>query len=155
MDNERDNEKNSDDKRSRSASRNPNILIPLLLLAALMFMILYSWNDGTSSISYSYFQNLLDGRDADGEILTDDDDEPYGCMIEYMKFTPGGATGIFKMLPDAEGVYNAEGIRTKPKADAKLKKRFSVESSTKSVKPASMLSLMKTTPTFSLGTTAR
>ena len=31
MDNERDNEKETDDKRSRSASRNPNFLIPLLL----------------------------------------------------------------------------------------------------------------------------
>ena len=127
MDNERDNEKDTDDKRSRSASRNPNFLIPLLLLAALMFMILYSWNDGPSSISYSYFQNLLDGRDADGKVIRDDDDKPVGCMIEYMKFTPGGATGIFKMIPDAEGVYNSEGNLTTPKADAKLKKRFSVD----------------------------
>ncbi len=128
MDNERDNDKKLDDKGSRSASRNPNFLIPLLLLAALMVMILYNWNDSPSSISYSYFQNLLQGKNADGEVITDDDGIPVGCMIEHMKFSKsrGGAKGVFKMTPDAEPKYDG-GKLIKPKADLKLKKEFWVD----------------------------
>ena len=127
MDNERDNEKKSDDKSSRSA-RNPNFLIPLLLLAALMVMILYNWNDGPSSISYSYFRNLLEGKDANGKVITDDDGTPIGCMVEHLKYSKsrGGAKGVFKMIPDAEPRYEG-GKLIQPKADLKLKKEFWVD----------------------------
>ena len=127
MDNERDNEKKSDDKSSRSA-RNPNFLIPLLLLAALMVMILYNWNDGPSSISYSYFRNLLEGKDANGKVITDDDDIPVGCMIEYVKYNKvkGGAKGVFRMIPDAEPKLEG-GKWVAPKGDLKLKKEFWVD----------------------------
>ena len=93
-----------------------------------MVMILYNWNDGPSSISYSYFRNLLEGKDANGKVITDDDGTPIGCMVEHLKYSKsrGGAKGVFKMIPDAEPRYEG-GKLIQPKADLKLKKEFWVD----------------------------
>ncbi len=127
MDNDKEKDSNSDERRSRPPTRNPNFLIPLVLLALLLLLLMYTMGDNSSTISYGYFQNLLQGRDAAGKVINDDDGSPVGCLIEHIVFTPGGANGVFKRIPDAEPRYDSQGTRIEPKTDAKLKKQFHVD----------------------------
>ncbi len=126
MDNERQNEGNSDERRNRPATRNPNLLIPLIFIAALVLWMLFSWGEQSSTISYRYFENLLQGLNYDGQVLKDDNGEPLGCVIEQVEFTARTARGIFRVIPPPEPSYNAQGELVQPKPDAKLNKHFVV-----------------------------
>lgn len=126
MENERQNQGNGDDRRSRPPSRNPNLLIPLILIAALTLWLLFSWGEQSSTISYGYFENLLKGKDYNGNVLTDDDGKPLGCMIEQVEFTSRSAKGLFKIIPEPEPSYNAKGELVQPKPGTELKKHFTV-----------------------------
>ena len=128
MDNERDNHGNTEGRRARSPSRNPNLLIPMLIIAGLLLYMLMQWgSDQTSTISVKYFKNLLEGKDLNGQPILDDDGNPITEIIEQVEFTSRGAKGIFKTIPPPEPTYNTKGELVEPKKDAELKKHFQVE----------------------------
>ena len=114
MDNERDNGKKNEDRKAKGPSRNPNLLIPMLLIGVLLLFLIMQWgNSQTSTISLRYFQNLLEGKDYDGKVLTNPDDEkPLEDVIKQITLTPRGARGIFRVekLPK-EPTFNSEGER--------------------------------------------
>ena len=126
MDNERDKQKDTDEKRSRPPTRNPSLLIPLILIGLLVVMIMYPWKGQSSSISYGYFEKLLEGKNANGSKIEDADGNKLNCAIERVVFTPGGAEGVFKVIPDAEIQYDG-ATKIKPDPDTKLKKQFIVD----------------------------
>ena len=75
MDNDRDKIKNKEDRKAKGPSRNPNFLIPMLLIGVLLLFLVMQWgNSQTSTISLRYFQNLLEGKDYDGKVLSNPDD---------------------------------------------------------------------------------
>lgn len=128
MDNERENEKTTDDRRARSPSRNPNLLIPMIIIGGLLLWMLMQWTyDQTSTITAKYFKNLLDGKNYNGQPILDDDDNPITDIIEQVEFTSRGAKGIFKTIPQPEPTYNSKGELVEPKKDATLKRHFQVE----------------------------
>ncbi len=127
MDNEQD-RSNPDERRTRPPTRNPNLLIPLILIVIVTLFLLVNYaSDQTSTISLGYFEKLLKGEDYNGTVIMDDDDNPVGCMIEQIEFSQTSATGIFKIIPQAEPSYSLKGDLIEPKADAKLNKKFHVE----------------------------
>ena len=127
MDNQRDKETDTEEKRSRS-SRNPGLLIPMLLIGGLLIYTIMQWSaDKTSTISAKYFKNLLEGKDYHGEVILDDDGNPINEIIAQVEFTARGAKGIFKTIPDPEPSYNNKFEVVEPKPDTKLSKTFQVE----------------------------
>ena len=128
MDNERENDRNTDERRTRPPTRNPNLLIPMLIIGGLLLYMLMQWGyDQTSTISAKYFKNLLEGKDFDGKKILDDDDNPIGEIIEQVEFTSRGAKGIFRIIPPPEPTYNTKGEFVEPKTGATLQKHFQVE----------------------------
>ena len=129
MDNERDNGKKNEDRKAKGPSRNPNLLIPMLLIGVLLLFLIMQWgNSQTSTISLRYFQNLLEGKDYDGKVLTNPDDEkPLEDVIKQITLTPRGARGIFRVekLPK-EPTFNSEGERKNHNGEF-LKSNFQVE----------------------------
>lgn len=126
MDKERERPSGNDERENRPPTRNPNLLIPLIALALLtIYMLISSWPQASSDISYGYFMNLLEGKDYNGELLLNDDNEEIGCPIEEVQFTEQGATGVFRVKPKAEPTRDAEG-NLKDGSDEDLQKRFSV-----------------------------
>ena len=121
-----DNENNTEERPSRPPTRNPNFMIPLLILVGLILIMIYAFNDSTSTISYGYFQNLLEGKDADGNVMVNDSEEEHGCVIEQITITPAGATGTFRTVPAPEPYYK-DGKKIMPGPDVKLSKQFSVD----------------------------
>ena len=87
MDNEQD-RSNPDERRTRPPTRNPNLLIPLILIVIVTLFLLVNYaSDQTSTISLGYFEKLLKGEDYNGTVIMDDDDNPVGCMIEQIEFS--------------------------------------------------------------------
>ena len=121
-----DNEKNKEEKQPKPPTRNPNLMIPLLFILVLILLMTFLWKDSSSTISYGYFQNLLHGLDANGDELPADQLKP-GNIIEQITFTPGGARGIFRVLPEEEFDFNSESERVNPPPGTKLKRRFNVD----------------------------
>ena len=128
MDNDREDSTNTDERRMRGPTRNPNLLIPMLIIGGVLLYMLMQWNaEKTSSISSKYFKNLLEGKDYYGELILDDDDDPRKEIIERVVFTTSGAKGIFKVIPPPEPSYSTKGELVEPKKDAALAKHFTVE----------------------------
>ena len=127
MDNERDNGKKNEDRKGKGPSRNPNLLIPMLLIGVLLLFLIMQWgNSQTSTISLQYFQNLLDGKNYDGELLSNPDDgKPLEDVIKQVTLTPRGARGLFRAekIPK-EPTFDSEGKRINPQPDEFLKKNF-------------------------------
>lgn len=126
MDEQQPNEGNTDDRRNRPPTRNPNLLIPLILIAALTLYLLFSWGEQSSTISYGYFEKLLQGLDYNGDVLKDDDDTPLGCVIEQVEFSTRTAKGLFRVTPPPEPTRNAKGELVEPSKKTELNKRFIV-----------------------------
>ncbi|MEL7496641.1 MAG: ATP-dependent zinc metalloprotease FtsH [Planctomycetota bacterium] len=78
-----------------------------------------------STISYSYFMNLVKGLDFDGKAILNAKNKPIGTAIEQIEFGANSATGTFKIEPLAEPTYDGKQ-RVNPKAEDKLQKRFLV-----------------------------
>ena len=128
MDNDREDQNKTEERRMRGPTRNPNLLIPMLIIGGILLYMLMQWNSGkTSTISEKYFKNLLVGKDFNGEPILDDDDDPREEIIERVVFTTRGAKGIFKTIPPPEPSYNTKGELVPPLDDAKLAKHFQVE----------------------------
>ncbi|MFK7767803.1 MAG: ATP-dependent zinc metalloprotease FtsH [Mariniblastus sp.] len=127
MDNEQDRD-STDERKLRPPTRNPNLLIPLILIVGVtLYLLLSAFNDQTSTITMGYFEKLLKGQDYNGVPIVNDDKEEVGCLIEHIEFSQTSANGIFKIRPPAEPSYNMQGEMVPPKADAMLNKRFHVE----------------------------
>ena len=142
MDNDRDKTKNNEDRKAKGPSRNPNFLIPMLLIGVLLLFLVMQWgNSQTSTISLRYFQNLLEGKDYDGEVLSNPDDgKPLADVIKKITLTPRGARGLFRVekIPK-EPTFDSEGERKNPKPDEFLKKNFQVEFPSNDIKRAELI----------------
>ena len=142
MDNERDNGKKNEDRKGKGPSRNPNLLIPMLLIGVLLLFLIMQWgNSQTSTISLRYFQNLLEGKDYDGEVLSNPDDgKPLADVIKQITLTPRGARGLFRAenIPK-EPTFDSEGKRQNPKEGEFLKTNFQVEFPPNDIKRAELI----------------
>jgi len=142
MDNERDNGKKNEDRKGKGPSRNPNLLIPMLLIGVLLLFLIMQWgNSQTSTISLRYFENLLEGKDYNGEVLTNPtDDKPLKSVIKQITLTPRGARGLFDVekIPK-EPTFDSEGKIKNPKEGEFLKKNFQVEFPSNDIKRAELI----------------
>lgn len=120
-------QRNSDDKENRPG-RSFSWLFPALFVFLIVMLLLSLYNNSQrSKISYSYFLNLLEGKDQFGEPLLDDNDQPLDTAIEFVEFGPYNATGMFKVEPPPETNYNPRtGDIIKPAEGASLEKFFTV-----------------------------
>jgi cell division protease FtsH len=98
----------------------------MLFLAVSLGVLAYiNWSQAPSKISLSYLENLIAGKDFEGNELKYPDGRPIGPNIDRLTIVGEQAYGIFKEIPPAEPTYDADGQRipaTKP-----LKKQFSVQ----------------------------
>jgi cell division protease FtsH len=128
MDDEKQDEKNTDEARQRPPTRSLNFWMLLFILGALVvFLIVSLQSNQVSKISLGYFRNLVQGLDYNDEQILNDDKEALGSLVEAIELTPQGAYGIFKTIPKPEPTFDTEGNIKQPKPEAKLKKRFYVE----------------------------
>ena len=129
MDNNSPENNSNDPKEVRNPTRSLNFWILLFIAACLIAWLLFvSQNPDYSKISYGYFNNLIEGKDSNGEVILDSGtEEAVGCMIESISFTNEGAYGTFKQLPKPEKRINAKGELVDPDPNTKLKKKFYVE----------------------------
>lgn len=106
----------------------PQLLRYLMLLGALLlFFTVLSYllpDTSESTISYSYFRKLVDGRDFDGRKIKVND-KTIDTAIEEIQFDVNYAIGTFSHIPLAAPKI-VDGERVNPKPDDKLKKRFRV-----------------------------
>jgi cell division protease FtsH len=101
------------------------LLVSLLVMFVLWTLLFPS--QPASRISYGYFQNLIEGKDLDGNPIRDGSNNEVGCVIESVEFGPTSATGTFSVIPPAVPVQNLNGEFVAPKEGAMLEKRFVVE----------------------------
>ena len=124
MENNSSDDNRNPDQESRRPARGLNFWILLIVVSSLILWLLFGLQSlDYSTVSYSYLNNLLAGKDYDGEPLGTGDDVP---MIESVEFSEQGAFGIFSTPPPPEPVYNSKGeidTTVKPKD---LKKKFYV-----------------------------
>lgn len=120
-------QRNSDDKENRQG-RGFSWLFPALFIFLIVMLLLSIYNNSQrSTISYSYFLNLLEGKDQFGEPLRDDNDEALETAVEFVEFGAYNATGMFKVKPPGEIDYNPRtGDVIKPVEGESLKKFFTV-----------------------------
>ena len=111
----------------------PNLRVWILLficgcLAAFVWFRLSSTLE-TSTISYGYFLNLLDGLDADGEPIVDENNNPVDCVIETFSLVDEGAYGTFKadLIPPPEKTLDSNSDLVAPGESVKLKRKFYVK----------------------------
>ena len=123
MDNPPDNEE-SQEVVGRPRATN---FVMLALALILVVSLIYAWFTATptSTISRSYFLNLIKGLDYDGDPLLDAEDKRIRTAIEKIEFSGTTAVGSFKVIPPPEPKY-VDGKRVEPDASAKLKKHFRV-----------------------------
>ncbi len=119
------NEKDSDAKQEKRSK--PVIGWGLLLFIGLALSIaLYiNWVQAPSKISLSYLENLIEGKDFNGNEMKDENGRLIGPHIDRITIVGEEAIGVFKVIPPAEPTYDANGNLvpdTKP-----LKKQFTVQ----------------------------
>ena len=120
--NSRDDNRNSDQE-SRRPARGLNFWILVFVVSALIAWLLFGLQGlDYSTISYSYLNNLLEGKDYNGESFGGED-KP---MIESVEFSEQGAYGIFSTPPPPEPVYNSAGEIDNTVKPKDLKKKFYV-----------------------------
>lgn len=129
MDNNSPENNSNDPKEVRNPTRSLNFWILLFIAACLIAWLLFvAQNPDYSKISYGYFNNLIEGKDSDGEEIRDPGtDKAVGCIIESISFTEEGAFGTFNQIPMPEKRINAKGELEDPDPSLKLKKKFYVE----------------------------
>ena len=114
--------KEQDDRRM---VRGVNVWALLLLTAVCVIAWSLMQNAGISTISMTYFNQLVEGKDFNGKPLEDGDGEPLkGTDIDKISLHETEATGIFKIAPPPEPRINAEGEPTLPKEGDRLNKQF-------------------------------
>ena len=120
-------DENSDPNQEGRPTRGLNFWILFLVVSALIIWVALSIQGmDYSTISYSYLNNLIDGKDLQGKNILDDNKNKVGCLVETIQFENGGAYGTFKKIPPPEPKRKADGsidVENKPKA---LKSKFYV-----------------------------
>jgi cell division protease FtsH len=100
----------------------------MALVACLIWTVMAWSNQSPSTISYSYFLKLLDGKDYEGNPYRDSNENELGCMIDAVEISEIGATGIFKNNPRPEPKHDGPDYKlVQPEEKEVLKKRFYVE----------------------------
>ena len=127
MDNPSDPQRSQDENQGR-AGRSFNWLFPaLFVFLVIMLLVSIFTSKPQSEISYKDFLNFVEGKNQDGEVVRDDEEQQYDSLIEYVDFGPYSATGMFKIRPSKKARYNRRtGNLEQPAKDAKLEKHFSV-----------------------------
>ena len=123
---ERNSDNDSDQKARQPMRGFPIWLLVSLLMMFLIYTLLFPGQQA-SKITYGYFENLLLGKQYNGELYKDGRDEPLGCMIESVEIGPSTLNGTFKSIPRPEPTRNMKGELVEPKESDTLEKRFVVD----------------------------
>ena len=126
MDENQSKNQDGQDKKERPP-RVWNAWVVLLVVTAVMMAFFMLFNPTSSKISYSYFQNLVEGKDLDGDQVKDGDDNPVKTNIEEVELIDFTAHGRFIDPPRPEPIRGEDGKLIPTKEDAKLEKEFYVE----------------------------
>ena len=134
MENKPQDDKTNPEEESKRPTRSLNFWILIFVVSALIaWMIFGVQNLDYSTISYSHLNNLLDGKNYDGDVIKGADKKPIGCAIETIEFGENGAYGTYSTTPpDPEPLRKSDGtidLENKPK---ELKQKFYVGLDTKS-----------------------
>jgi cell division protease FtsH len=128
---------NKQQKRTETQEQNPArpprnlsfFILLFLLIGLISYLLVYGFQGSQfSKISVSYFRNLIQGLDYDGNSLKDVDDKPRGSAIAKVELPSGNshtAYGWFSYTPPAEPVFDQHG-NLQP-SNVELKRRFYVE----------------------------
>ena len=111
----------------RRGVRGFNLWILLIFFALAGVWLIYSLTAGnrTSEVTYSYFLNLIDGKDPNGNPIVDEENQALDTNIEFVLIEGTRAKGTFKVAPPQEARYK-NGKLTEPKSDKKLNMQFEV-----------------------------
>ncbi len=96
-----------------------------LLTMAVAFMLYLNWVQMPSKISLSYLENLIEGKDFQGNVILGVDGKPVGPNIDRLQIVGEQAYGVFKVIPPAEPTFDTEG--TMVPSTRPLKKQFTVQ----------------------------
>jgi cell division protease FtsH len=121
MDNDRQDENRNPEGETSRMPRNLNFWILLFVVGSLIAWLVLSLRsfDNYSTITLSYFKNLINGRDFNGESVKIEG-EPVKSFIESVEITDDGAYGTFRIVPDPEPPRDGSG------QPAALRKKFYV-----------------------------
>jgi len=101
MDNDRQEENRNPESETSRTPKNLNFWILLFIVGSLVaWLVISLQNFDYSTISYTYFKNLIEGRDYNGQPVTIDG-EP-AKFIESLEISDDGAYGTFLVIPDPE-----------------------------------------------------
>ena len=126
MDENQSKNQDGQDKKERPP-RVWNAWVVLLVVTAVMMAFFMLFNPTRSKISYSYFQNLVEGKDLDGNQVKDENDKPIATNIEEFELIDFTGNGRFIDPPRPEPVRGEDGKLIPTKEGAKLQKEFFVE----------------------------
>ena len=128
MDDKNTNLEEGPDKKPRpQRAWNPWLPLLVVLFAGTMMYLLYT--PAQSSISYSYFNNLIDGKKYNGEQMFDEEGRnPVTTNIESVEMMDNyTARGTFIHPPEAEPRFDEDGKKIKAIGDKKLNRKFTVQ----------------------------
>ncbi len=118
-------EKDSDAKQEKRSKPVIGWGVLLFIGLALAIALYINWVQAPSKISLSYLENLIEGKDFNGNEMKDEEGRLVGPHIDRITIVGEEAIGVFKVIPPAEPTYDANGNLvpdTKP-----LKKQFTVQ----------------------------
>ncbi|MEZ6095744.1 MAG: ATP-dependent zinc metalloprotease FtsH [Pirellulaceae bacterium] len=98
------------------------LVIMIASMIGIMFLFL-SQTDKPSQIRLSYFLNLLEGRDFNGDPIIVDD-KPVHTLIEEVEFADSFAYGTFTTPPPPEPGVDKDGKIVQPESGEKLERKF-------------------------------
>ncbi len=125
MDNQPQQQPESEEQSQRPRAINWMVVIIVLLLMFLLLSRLLP-DTGQSTIKYSYFQNLLENKDFDGNQLVNDENQPVENVIESVTIYEDHLKGLFRIQPPAAPKRSIDGEIVNPEPGEKLEKRFRV-----------------------------
>jgi len=96
-----------------------------LLVTAIACLLYINWTQMPSTISLSYLENLIQGKDFDGNPIRDKEGKPVGPNIERLQIVGEQAYGVFKEIPPPEPTVDSQGNLIP--GTRQLKKQFSVQ----------------------------
>ncbi len=127
MDDNNTNLENGPDKKPRP-QRAWNPWLPLLLILFVGLMMFLMFSPAQSRIGYSYFENLIDGKDFNGKQIFDADKNPISTNIASVEIMDGfKAKGTFITPPEAEPIKDANDQWVAQKPGTKLGREFTVQ----------------------------
>jgi len=117
-------QKEMDDRR---VVRGVNVWAVIILISIIAILYMVNKYGSVSTVSMAYFNQLVEGKDYNGETIRDGDGKPIeGSNIEHIVLHETSAEGSFKVPPMPGPVANAEGRLVPPTEGDKLKKHFRI-----------------------------